>query len=238
MIVLRRSTYKLKLGRLTPKRIAEARKAFTESRAWIITELVVVTLLVQIGLWNLGQVRKNVIIFGALWCVLTTILDGTSRKDMGLSWKNSKDMYWLIYPTLFIAVFVWVVGVICGTQDQFVHQSGTILNTKFGYILGAVIQQLLMQSYVFVRLHQLWPKTAIKHTATMFSLSHVPNPVLMILCWLLGWATTHIFKKHRCVWVLCVTHGLIGATMAEYLPAWVMRVGITFYNNHKHLLGF
>jgi hypothetical protein len=209
----------------TLARIAESRKALVESRAWIQAELIVVTLLVQVGIWNLGPTRSAAVKFGIAWIILTTLLDGITQKEMGLSWKASKQAYWLAYPALFLIALVWVVGVLCGTQDQFSHQPGTILNHKFGYILGAVAQQLLMQSYVFVRLQKLWPQAAVKYTAASFSLSHLPNPVLIVLCWGVGWVTATQFKKYRCVWALGIAHGVIGAAMAEYLPSWVMRVG-------------
>ena len=187
-------------------------------------ELVVVSILVQAGLWINGTTRGKIILLGMVWLALTTLWDKTSPKEMGLSFKNFRENLWLIEPVAIALSLIWLTGLLTGSARQ-TKVPGVFLEHKFGYVLGAFFQQFVMQSYVFTRLQKLTPEKATWITAIFFSLSHVPNPALMVIALVGGWASNRIFAVQRSLPALGLAHGVIGAAMAEFLPGWLMLAG-------------
>lgn len=177
------------------------------------------------GLWTNGETRGKIIIFGAAWVALTTLWDKTTRDEMGLRFRNSKDSLWLVWPVTIAISFVWFTGLAAGAARD-TYSGTTLLEHRLGYVFWAFCQQFLMQSYVFTRLQKLAGDRAPAMTAGYFSLAHVPNPALMVIALGGGWVSSLVFHHQRNLYALALAHGAIGATMASWWPSWVMRAGI------------
>ncbi|MBI5530457.1 MAG: CPBP family intramembrane metalloprotease [Candidatus Doudnabacteria bacterium] len=196
---------------------------------WTWTEIVVTSVLVQIGLWTHRNSRGRIILLGAAWLILTTLWDKTSLTEMGLRFKNSKGSLWMSEPVLIIISLIWLTGVFTGNAND-TPGSEFFPANKNSYIFSAFLQQLLMQSYVFVRLQKVCPRKAERVVALIFCASHLPNPALMFITLAAGWMSAYIFNRQRNLYALGLAHGLIGAAIATFWPRWVIRAGIGFIN--------
>lgn len=192
---------------------------------WTRMELLVALSLVQIGLWTLGPTRGKAIIFGVAWLILTMLWDKSTGREAGLLPKNFKASLWLVEPVIVLFAIIWLSGTLAGTALD-TYYPRTLLERKFGYLLGALSQQFLMQSYVFPRLQRISGSRATWITAICFSLAHVPNPVLMFITLGGGWVSSYIFRKQRNLFALALAHGIVGMAMSEYWPSWIFRAGI------------
>jgi hypothetical protein len=99
------------------------------------------------------------------------------------------------------------------------------------------MQQFLLQIYFLLRLLRLLPgKVApLIAAAGLFSLAHLPNPVLTPITLLWGIAACMLFLRYRNIYALGIAHGILGLCVAVIVPESIqhhMRVGIGYYRYH------
>ena len=94
------------------------------------------------------------------------------------------------------------------------------IGTFLGYAIWSFVQQFLMQGYFLLRLLQLLPnpKLAAITTALIFTLAHLPNPILTPLTLLWGVAACLVFLRHRNLYPLAVAHAIFGICIAITIP--------------------
>lgn len=195
------------------------------SESWVWVEILVTLALVQTGLWTLGPTRAKTAFAAMAWIALTTLWDKSSPQEMGLTLKEFRKSLWLMEPVILAVSLIWLTGYALGTAHE-TQAPEAFLERKAGYLAGALLQQFVMQSYVYVRLRKLVGNKASLLTALFFALTHLPNPVLMVIALAGGWVSSTIFKHQRSLIPLGLAHGLIGASLSEFWPSWVMRAGI------------
>jgi membrane protease YdiL (CAAX protease family) len=111
-----------------------------------------------------------------------------------------------------------------------------------GYAVGACLQQFLLQDFFLPRLLRLLrsPGSAALMAAAMFSLAHLPNPILTVITFFWGFAACLFFLHYRNLYTLAIAHTILGITVAMTVPGPVihnMRVGIgylTYSSHHGH----
>jgi membrane protease YdiL (CAAX protease family) len=160
---------------------------------------------------------------------------------MGLSASNLVGSSWIIAAA----------GAVAAVAVLFASRLGTLhappnpilfLQRFAGYILFACIQQFLLQDFFFLRLLQLLkrPGTAIFAAAAIFSLAHLPNPILTVLTFVWGLAASAWFLRYRSLYTLAVAHVILGTALAVSVPGPTvhnMRVGLgylTYRPPHIH----
>jgi len=109
------------------------------------------------------------------------------------------------------------------------------LDHALGYALWAMIQEFILNSYFFVSLEELLPRSrdAAIAAVMLFTLAHVPNPVLLAGTLLLSAFFVALFRRYRNIYPLGIAHAILGLTLAIALPDSVlrhMRVGIGYYH--------
>jgi membrane protease YdiL (CAAX protease family) len=110
-----------------------------------------------------------------------------------------------------------------------------------GYILFAFVQQALLQDYFLLRLLRLTrgPVYAAVGAAAMFSLAHLPNPILTVITFGWGLMACLWFLRYRSLYPLAVAHAILGITVAMCVPGPVirnMRVGLGYLTYPHHRL--
>lgn len=101
------------------------------------------------------------------------------------------------------------------------------------YLLWAIIQQWIQQNFFFNRFEQLTSRglLATFAAAALFAVAHLPNPVLVPVTFLGGWALSEIYRRYRCVVPLGIAHGVVGIAIALSVPDSIqhhMRVGLGY----------
>lgn len=113
--------------------------------------------------------------------------------------------------------------------------------TYGAYAIWSAVQQILLQGFFLLRLLRLMPKPwqASLAAAAMFSAAHIPNPILVSLTFVWGFAACALFLRYRNLYPLMVAHAFLGITIAMTIPGPAvhnMRVGRAFltYRPHMH----
>jgi membrane protease YdiL (CAAX protease family) len=104
------------------------------------------------------------------------------------------------------------------------------------------VQQLLLQDFFLRRLRLLLPSAglAVVAAAAIFSIAHIPSPVLTLVTFFMGLAACLLFLRYRNLYPLAMAHAILGITIAITLPNSIihnMRVGLgylTYTQHHTH----
>jgi hypothetical protein len=102
-----------------------------------------------------------------------------------------------------------------------------------GYTVWSFVQQFLLQGYFLFRMLRLLPRRegAAVTAAVIFSVAHLPNPLLTVVTLIWGTVACFVFLRCRNVYTLMLTHAILGVSLAITVPGPVihnMRVGIGY----------
>jgi len=130
------------------------------------------------------------------------------------------------------ALVVVVVSDRLGTLHRLFGQPNALLHGT-SYLLWAVVQQWIQQSFFFVRMERIIHRGILASftTAALFGLAHLPNPVLAPLTFIGGWLLSELYRRYRSLIPLGIAHGLMGLAIALSVPDRLnhhMRVGLGY----------
>ncbi|HET9792540.1 MAG TPA: CPBP family intramembrane glutamic endopeptidase [Candidatus Angelobacter sp.] len=133
---------------------------------------------------------------------------------------------------LLAALVVVAVSDRLGTLHRLFGQPNALLHGT-SYLLWAVVQQWIQQSFFFVRMERIIHRGILASftTAALFGLAHLPNPVLAPLTFIGGWFLSELYRRYRTLVPLGIAHGLVGLAIALSVPDRLnhhMRVGLGY----------
>jgi membrane protease YdiL (CAAX protease family) len=106
------------------------------------------------------------------------------------------------------------------------------LQSAWGYIIWAMLQEFLLQSFFFNRCEELYGgEPAVWMASTLFAGAHLPNPVLTTVALIGALFFCEMFRRYRSIYVLGIVHAMLGLTLAILMPDSLlhhMRVGIGY----------
>jgi membrane protease YdiL (CAAX protease family) len=157
---------------------------------------------------------------------------------MGLRMANLARSMWLVG----VAGIVAVLAVLVADRIHTLHAPGgpnMFVSRFWGYILFAFVQQFLLQDFFLPRLLPLMrgPGYAAIAAAALFSLAHLPNPILTVVTFFWGLAACLFFLHYRNLYPLAMAHAILGITVAISVPGPVirnMRVGLGYLTYPAH----
>lgn len=159
-------------------------------------------------------------------------------KAMGFQTANFLRSMWVVGAALGAAV---TAALVARKMNTLLWPGGPVafLHRYLGYAMGACIQQILLQDFFLPRLLRLTrsPGAAIAATAALFSLAHLPNPILTIITFFWGFAACTIFLRYRNLYTLAIAHTILGIAVAMTVPGPVihnMRVGLGYLTYSSH----
>ena len=102
-----------------------------------------------------------------------------------------------------------------------------------GYLVWAVIQQIIQQTFFLPRFERLTNHGLLATfiAAALFAVAHIPNPVLVPVTFVGGWILSELYRRYRTVLALGIAHGTIGIAIACSFPDHLqhhMRVGLSY----------
>jgi len=108
----------------------------------------------------------------------------------------------------------------------------TTLYRSGGYIIWALLQELLLQSFFFTRCEDLFGSSgAVWVAATLFAAAHLPNLILTTFTLVGGLFFCEMFRRYRSIYPIGIVHAVLGLTVAITMPDSLlhhMRAGIGF----------
>jgi membrane protease YdiL (CAAX protease family) len=113
------------------------------------------------------------------------------------------------------------------------------LQRYLGYAIWSLFQQVLLQDYFLARLLRLLgrPVRAALAAAAIFSLAHLPSPILTMVTFVWGLAACLLFLRYRNLYPLALAHAILGIAIAMTVPGPVthnMRVGLGYLTYSAH----
>src|SRR5689334_1811826 len=193
--------------------------------------------LIEATIWTYGNTQSALFWISAGFIFASTSIHRPRLRDLGLGAQGLRSTLWVIPAAVAMAAIAVLIAQHSGTLHPLFGVIG-VATHSFAYFIWAIVQQFILQSYFFLRLERLMPsRLAAFASPLLFTLAHIPNPVLMGVCLPAGWAACEIFRRHRNIYALGVAHAILGLTIAVTIPDDIhrhMRVGIGYYNYHSH----
>ena len=189
-------------------------------------------LLILAVLWAPRPWQRFLYWLPVIWIALASWLSFESAAAFGLRVVN-------IFRSLWIAAVAAVLSVVTVVVAAHLHtlrappSVASFTKSYIGYAIWAFVQQFLMMDFFLLRLLRVLPRPAYAVLATtgIFTLAHLPNPVLTPLTMLWGLVGCWHFLKYRNLYPLALAHAILGITIAVAVPGYVtnnMRVGLGY----------
>ena|SRR5215469_1965889 len=192
----------------------------------------ILVLLLELALWSRGTPQHLFSLAALIWVIATSIFPKRNATHLGLTSIGFRKSVWVISASAVIAAaFVgaaWLSGSLHPAFGARTHSY-----TYLAYAFWAVIQQFLLQSYLFVRFESLLGdgRKAVLACAILFAIVHIPNPVLTVATFAAGLLFCEVFRRYRNIYAIAIAHALLGIALAVSIPSTLhhdMRVGIGF----------
>jgi membrane protease YdiL (CAAX protease family) len=155
---------------------------------------------------------------------------------------------WTLPPIKLSAILIVASVLLAASMLAVASATGTLhglfgvrdpLRHATGYLVWAVIQQIIQQTFFLPRFEQLTHRGLLATfiTAALFAVAHIPNPVLVPVTFVGGWILSELYRRYRTVLALGIAHGTIGIAIACSFPDHLqhhMRVGLSYLTYISH----
>lgn len=203
------------------------------NRARLIAEVGAVYALLECALWSRKPVQTGWGVAMLAAVMILAVLGRRSPRVLGLSTYGIHCALIVLPATLAACAALLGLGWIFGWAHP-IALSPRLHGAE--YVVWAFVQQLMAQSFFFVRFEDLLgSKRAVWVSALLFSLAHIPNPVLLPASFVGGLGFSEAFRRWRNLYPIWLAHAALGMTVAAAFPnAWThqMRVGIGYFLLH------
>lgn len=204
----------------------------TRAQLQSVVEALLVLGLIEAALWSEGRRRID----WGLAALAVVIAISLYRHDLwprlGLGTRGLARSLWIVPAGVALSGSILLAGHLAGTLHG-LHSPRVWYISAAGYVLWALQQQYLLQSFFYTRFESLlgdgW--RAVAAAALLFAFCHIPNPVLMGTTFLMALAFCLLFRRYRNIYVLAIAHAMLGLALSAAVPEVVvrhMRVGIGY----------
>jgi membrane protease YdiL (CAAX protease family) len=217
----------------TPSNAAELRAGWAGRD---LIELAVAYGLIIATIWTPNPAQRILYWLAFLFIVATSWVRHEGWNALGLSIRGFFLSLWIVGAAVFLSVAAVVVAAHIRTLHP-LHGPSALGVHVWGYLVWALMQQFILQSYFLIRLMRLIPEKipAVIVAAVIFSLAHLPNPVLTPVTLVWGLISCMLFLRYRSIYSLGIAHGILGLCVAITVPNHLqhhMRVGLGYLRYH------
>jgi membrane protease YdiL (CAAX protease family) len=188
--------------------------------------------LIMATVWTQGTVQRRLFWTSAAYFLIWFLV---------ALWKHVRGA-WRLPPLGFSAAIILAAIVFAAAILSVAAAAGTLhglfgvrapMRHAGGYLLWAVIQQAIQQTFFLPRFEQLTHRGLLATfiAAALFAVAHIPNPVLVPVTFVGGWILSELYRRYRTVLALGLAHGTIGIAIACSFPDHLqhhMRVGLSY----------
>jgi membrane protease YdiL (CAAX protease family) len=213
---------------------------FTRRDVRDFMELAVGYGLILLALWSPLPRQRWIDLIALVWVLLVTAVSFDGLKANGLRECGFLRSLWVVGVALLMAAAGIALAAKLGTLRG-PRSVGFFVQRYWAYAIWACLQEFLLLDFFLRRLIRLLRGTiaAIAVTTVLFTMAHLPNPILMPLT--LVWAVIAclLFLRYRNLYTLGIAHAVLGVCIAITVPGQAdhnMRVGLGYltYRPHHH----
>lgn len=203
----------------------------------LLPELVAGYTLIMVTIWTPPRTQRVFFYITAAWFLLSLILAIKRHRPTGFERLPLRMTLLTVLLTMVAALGIAVIAYATGTLHGLFGVRSPLLHAS-AYLLWALVQQYIQQSFFFLRIEQLVSngRRASLITALLFGLAHLPNPVLTPITFVGGFILCELFRRYHSLYPLALAHGLIGLALAVSVPDSIhhhMRVGLGYLRYPK-----
>ncbi len=196
-------------------------------------EVLIVYGLIECALWSsetLWRVRWSLMALGAV------IVISLYRRDLwprlGLGVRGLGTSLWIVPAAAALGGLILLGGHFAGTLHG-LYSPRLWYVAASGYLLWALQQEYLVQAFFLRRCEALLGNGHVSLLATvlLFSMAHIPNPILMATTFAMGAVFVALFRRYQNLYPLALAHATLGLSLSAALPEATlrhMRVGIGY----------
>ena len=195
----------------------------TERFAAVCRKLAIVEPLIVFGflmlyIWKLRATHPGLwmAILGLM--LLSHVLHREGLGMLGFGGCNLRDRMIELVPLLaLVSLLMTACGALMHTIRP-IRFGGAVLALG-AYLPWGLLQQYILNGYFLNRFDSLLSSRAASlATATLFCIVHTPNWFLMSVTFMGGYCSTLVYRRHRCLYVLGLAHGVIGFLIFLVVP--------------------
>jgi membrane protease YdiL (CAAX protease family) len=217
---------------------AEGRGSLSRTRApgWALgLQIALAFGLIEAGVWTpLGRLNSLSIALATLWMLYATLAGPFSPAQLGIGVPPAKGSGWILLGGMAMAAALPLLAALWPNNSGPAHLLP--FRQALQYLLWALVQQFILQSFFFVRLESLLGgRWAVLATAGLFAAVHLPSPVLTLASFVAGLFFCEMFRRYRNLLPLGLVHAGLGLATAASFSARIlhhMRVGIGYVRFH------
>jgi membrane protease YdiL (CAAX protease family) len=189
--------------------------------------------LILVAVWTpQGRFNSAVSLAAAFFTVVLTFASHRSNRELGLAQPFSGAVVILAFGALFVLVIA-AAGAFTKTLGP---PQPLPWSRAWQYAIWALLQQFILQSFIFVRLESVFDsRRAVLAASLLFAAAHLPSPLLTVLSFLGALFFCEMFRRYRNIFPLGLVHAALGLTIASSLPDHLlhhMRVGLGYLVYH------
>jgi len=213
-------------------RVRTARIGATWRRRLIWIQVTIAFLFIECAVWAARlSVRSRWAVAASLLVVLLAVIDQPSLSRLGLGHPSTRGSLAILGIGFGIAALMLLGTRIIGGQIP-ANPAFPNWHMAWKYVLWALLQQFLLQSFFFARFEELFgSERAVWIVGTLFALAHLPNLILTSCTVFSGLLFCELFRRYRTIYALGVIHAVLGLTLSSTVPEFLlqhMRVGIGY----------
>ncbi len=201
-------------------------------RYFIWTQVVSVFLFLEFALWASTRVGRNRWALIAMVTILLFVLiDRPSLERLGLRLPKTFGASVVLGIGFATVVLMVILVNLAGGQIP-ANPTWPNLRSVWGYLIWALIQEFILQSFFFNRFEELYGSSAaVWIAATLFAVAHLPSPVLTTATLIGALFFCEMYRRFRCIYPIGIIHAMLGLTIFLITPDSLlhhMRVGIGY----------
>jgi len=205
-------------------------------RYFVWTQIVIVFLFLELAIWAPTRESRNrwaaigaITILGLM--LIDVLIDRTSLQRLGLGLPKIFGASLVLGIGLAMVVLMVILVRLAGGQIP-ANSTGPSLRLAGGYLIWALLQEFMLQSFFFNRFEELYGgPAAVWIASALFAAAHLPSPVLTTATLIGALFFCEMYRRFRNIYPLAVVHAMLGMTIAVITPDSLlhhMRVGIGY----------
>jgi membrane protease YdiL (CAAX protease family) len=163
--------------------------------------------------------------------LVLVLIDRASMERLGLRLPKTFGASLVLGISFATVVFLLAMVHWAGGQVP-ANPTWPSLHLTWQYVVWALIQEFIVQSFFFTRCEELFGgKAAVWVVATLFASAHLPSPILTTFTLIAGLFFCEMFRSYRSIYPIGIVHAALGLTIAVTVPDSLlhhMRVGIGY----------